>query len=104
MTALTDARAVRTAKLFDIPRQAWTHPLGAGCDEVGHPRVEQPLIDDGPWAGVPIGGLGSGSIGTTQRGDFARWHLRVGRHTYRPVPACAFSVFVDDPATGRQAH
>jgi non-lysosomal glucosylceramidase len=60
--------------------------------------VEKPMIDDGPWAGVPIGGLGSGAIGRTQRGDFARWHLRVGQHVYRPMPACGFSVFVDGEA------
>ena len=41
------------------------------------------MIDDGPWAGVPIGGLGTGSIGRTHRGDFARWHLEVGRHRFR---------------------
>ena len=62
------------------------------------------MVDDGPWAGVPVGGLGSGSIGRTQRGDFARWHLRVGSHVFRPVPACQFSVFVGDPVTGGQAH
>ena len=40
------------------------------------------MIDDGPWAGVPIGGMGAGSIGRTQRGDFARWHLDVGPHRF----------------------
>ena len=91
--------------LFDIPRAAWSHPLGMGCAEVGRPieRVGA-LTDDGPWAGVPIGGLGAGSIGRTQRGDFARWHLRVGHHRYAPVPACAFSIFVADSLGGSQAH
>ena len=44
------------------------------------------MIDDGEWAGVPIGGLGAGSIGRTFRGDFARWHLEVGKHVFRPSP------------------
>jgi non-lysosomal glucosylceramidase len=94
-----------SADLFDIPRQAWTHPLGAGYAKVGG-LIENggATIDDGPWAGVPVGGLGSGSIGRTQRGDFARWHLRVGQHRFEPMPGCAFSIFVDDPETGRQAH
>ena len=53
-----------------------------------------PLVDDGPWGGVPLGGLGAGSIGRTHRGDFARWHLEVGRHRFETIPADQFSVFV----------
>ena len=52
------------------------------------------MIDDGEWAGVPIGGLGSGSIGRTYRGDFARWHLEVGTHTFRPSPVDGFTIHV----------
>ncbi len=58
--------------------------------------------DDGPFQGLPIGGLGAGSIGHTYRGDFARWHLDVGQHYYRPVPANQFSVFIQ-PQGGRAA-
>ena len=32
-------------------------------------------------------GLGTGSIGRTHRGDFARWHLEVGTHRHEPVAA-----------------
>jgi non-lysosomal glucosylceramidase len=94
----------RTGPLFDIPRQAWSHPLGVGCAEVGVPVERVNQIDDGPWAGVPVGGLGAGSIGRTQRGDFARWHVRVGRHIFRPVPACQFSLFVGDADGRGEAH
>lgn len=41
-------------------------------------------IDDGFNQGIPIGGLGCGSIGRGFRGDFARWHLRTGAHEYHP--------------------
>jgi len=41
-------------------------------------------IDDGYNQGVPIGGLGCGSIGRGYMGDFARWHLRTGAHEYHP--------------------
>jgi non-lysosomal glucosylceramidase len=52
------------------------------------------MVDDGEWAGVPIGGLGTGSIGRTFRGDAARWHLEVGQHRFEPVAADGFSVYV----------
>ena len=55
------------------------------------------MIDDGEFAGVPIGGLGTGSIGRTYRGDAARWHLEVGRHRLEPVAADGFSIFVGGP-------
>ena len=79
-----------------IPRQAWSHPIGVGCEPVPRARVSTPMIDDGPWAGVPIGGIGAGSIGRTQRGDFARWHLRVGTHHFEPVAVDGFSLWVSE--------
>ena len=83
-----------------IPDVAWRRALGQGYEPAPHPRVATPMIDDGPWAGVPIGGLGSGSIGRTQRGDFARWHLDIGSHRFETVPACQFSVFVGPADAG----
>jgi non-lysosomal glucosylceramidase len=77
-----------------IPEVAWRRPIGEPCRTVGRPRVATPMIDDGEWAGVPIGGLGTGSIGRTFRGDVARWHLDVGRHRFEPVLADGFSLFV----------
>lgn len=56
------------------------------------------MIDDGPWGGVPIGGMGAGSLGRTQRGDFARRHLRIGRHTFRPGGVDGFALWVGDGA------
>ena len=77
-----------------IPRQAWRRGIGVPCPDVGHPRVHQTMVDDGEWAGVPIGGLGTGSIGRTYRGDTARWHLRVGQHRFEPVAADGFALYV----------
>ena len=77
-----------------IPTVAWRRGIGVPCAEVGHPRVATPMIDDGEWAGVPIGGLGTGSIGRTYRGDFARWHLEVGSHAFRPSPVDGFTIHV----------
>jgi non-lysosomal glucosylceramidase len=75
---------------------AWRRPIGVPYDgpETARQDVNFPLIDDGPWGGVPLGGLGAGSIGRTHRGDFARWHLDVGRHRFETVPADQFSVYV----------
>ncbi len=88
------AHAARPA----IPEVAWRRPMGLPCPDRSRARVS-PMIDDGEWAGVPIGGLGSGSIGPTFRGDIARWHLEVGRHAFQPVAADAFSLYVA-PADG----
>ena len=52
------------------------------------------MVDDREWAGVPIGGMGAGSIGLTHRGDFARWHLQVGRHRFLPVATDGFAATV----------
>lgn len=78
----------------EIPTVAWRRPMGLPCPEAGHPRVDLPMIDDGSYAGIPIGGLGTGSIGRTHRGDFARWHLEVGKHAFAPVAADGFSIYV----------
>src|SRR4029077_13367504 len=77
-----------------IPGAAWRRGIGVPCDRVGHARVEQPILDDGEFSGVPIGGLGTGSIGRTYRGDVARWHLEVGRHRHQPVAADGFALLV----------
>lgn len=77
-----------------IPVDAWRRGIGLPCPGVGHPRVTTPMVDDGEWAGVPIGGLGTGSIGRTFRGDFARWHLEVGQHRFRPSAVDGFAIHV----------
>jgi non-lysosomal glucosylceramidase len=77
-----------------IPVDAWRRGIGLPCQDVGHPRVSSPMVDDGEWAGVPIGGLGTGSIGRTFRGDFARWHLEVGKHVFRPSTVDGFAIHV----------
>jgi len=84
-----------------IPRQARRRGIGVPCDDVGHARVHQPILDDGEFSGVPIGGLGTGSIGRTHRGDVARWHLEVGTHRHQPVAADGFSLFVGVPGGSR---
>jgi non-lysosomal glucosylceramidase len=87
------------------PAAAWRRPIGLPYEgTVRAHEVDGPeLIDDGPWGGVPIGGMGGGSIGRTFRGDFARWHLDPGRHRFEPIASCQFSVFTE-VAGDRQAH
>jgi hypothetical protein len=65
------------------------------------PRAPDPFSggDDGAHAGAPIGGIGAGSIGRTYRGDFARWHLRLGRRVHHPAPHTFFAARVDGVAT-----
>ena len=86
-----------------IPRAAWARGIGVPCPSAGHPRVPHPILDEGEFHGLPIGGLGTGSIGRTYRGDAARWHLEVGRHRHEPVAADGFSLFVAGPDGRRTA-
>lgn len=83
-------------RLARIPNAAWSRPIGLPCPEASVAAdVDHSLVDDGPFQGVPLGGLGSGSIGRTFRGDFARWHLDIGRHHYETMWANQFSVYVE---------
>ncbi|KAL1802015.1 hypothetical protein ACET3Z_030662 [Daucus carota] len=47
--------------------------------------------------GVPLGGLGAGSIGRTYKGEFVRWQIFPRTCEDRPVLANQFSVFVSRP-------
>src|SRR5260221_8174407 len=78
-----------------IPSVAWNRAIGEPFTDAWKGRE---VIDDGPWQGAPIGGLGSGAIGRTYRGDFARWHLDVGSHHYQSNPVDQFSVRVESKA------
>ena len=77
-----------------IPAAAWARPIGLPVERVGHPRTEYHIVDDGPYQGAPLGGLGAGTFGRTFRGDFARWHLDIGVHRYETLPANMFSVYM----------
>jgi non-lysosomal glucosylceramidase len=100
--ASAQPRAIPRQKV-GIPPMAWSRPIGLPFEEAGHPYEESTKIDDGAWAGLPLGGLGAGSIGRTWRGDFARWHLDVGSHRFESLPANQFSVFVSQNGQS-QAH
>ena len=46
----------------------------------------------GPYAGVPLGGIGGGSIGRGYRGDFRRWSIHPGRYIHHIVAADCFVI------------
>lgn len=50
-----------------------------------------------PEQGVPLGGLGGGSIGRGFRGDFNRWQLQAGVTRFGTVAADQFSLFAQRP-------
>lgn len=54
-------------------------------------------LDPGPYMGVPLGGLGSGTITRGWQGDFPRWQMQPGMYRYATVPADQFSVHVYRP-------
>ncbi|MDX2162501.1 MAG: non-lysosomal glucosylceramidase [bacterium] len=82
----------------ELPAAAWTRPLGQPFENPSKPRVHSlidGLINDGPYQGAPLGGIGAGSIGRTYRGDFARYQIEIGSHHYQPNPANMFSVYTE---------
>ncbi len=88
---------------LSIPTCAWSRPIGLGWDKPYTVRYASNL-DDGPWHGMPLGGLGAGCIGRSSRGDFNLWHIDGGEHTFKTVPACQFSVFEQVTGTPSQAY
>ena len=75
-----------------IPEAAWSRGIGEPLATPGV-KAQQTNVDDGYWQGLPIGGFGSGSIGRTYRGDFARWHLKVGVDKYQSVAPDVFAAY-----------
>lgn len=71
---------------------SWSRSIGLGWDNPYTVRYAS-NIDDGPWHGMPLGGLGAGCIGRSSRGDFNLWHVDGGEHVFQVFPACQFSVF-----------
>ncbi|GAB4849166.1 hypothetical protein Ancab_003976 [Ancistrocladus abbreviatus] len=65
-----------------------------GRDVIFHPFVRR-LVTSGH--GVPLGGIGAGSIGRSYKGDFRRWKLFPRRCEDGPVLANQFSVFISRP-------
>jgi non-lysosomal glucosylceramidase len=64
----------------------FTNPVNMGLDQ-----------------GVPLGGMGGGSIGRGWRGDFRRWMMRPGKFFYKSVFADQFSLFAQRPGRPAQA-
>lgn len=90
-------------KLPDIPACAWKRPLGEGWSHPYTVRYASNL-DDGPYHGMPLGGLGAGCIGRSHRGDFNLWHIDGGEHVFRSVPGCQFAVFEQVEGNAPQAY
>ncbi|HUS15150.1 MAG TPA: GH116 family glycosyl-hydrolase, partial [Chloroflexia bacterium] len=95
---VSDATTTAVPPLAGVPAAAWRRDIGAPLDQPGVNKIHLPNnADDGYWQGAPIGGMGSGSIGRTYRGDFARWHLAPGENIYATTWADQFSVRVARP-------
>ncbi|MBD2101986.1 GH116 family glycosyl hydrolase [Leptolyngbya sp. FACHB-261] len=99
---MTQPRPATTA-MIDIPACAWQRPIGLGWDKPYTVRYASNL-DDGPWHGAPLGGLGAGCLGRSSRGDFNFWHIDGGEHVFKSLPACQFSVFEQVEGQPSQAY
>lgn len=51
-------------------------------------------VNPGATGGVPLGGLGGGTIMRGWRGDFNRWQMEAGIYEWNDVAANAFSVYI----------
>ncbi len=79
-----------------IPAIGFDMGIGVPPAHPGHAKVEDSrLIDDGYFNGAPVGGFGAGTIGRTYRGDFARYHLKIGVHKYETVASNQFALFTE---------
>lgn len=78
--------------LAEIADFTWNRPIGLGWQHPYTVRYASNL-DDGPWHGMPLGGLGAGCIGRSHQGDFNLWHIDGGEHIFQTLPACQFSLF-----------
>ncbi len=58
----------------------------------------------GPVMGVPLGGIGGGSITRGWQGDFRRWQLRPGFYSHQVVFADQFSLYVQRKGEVPQAQ
>ena len=108
-SVLAERPATTFEEDLDCPTDvAWTHVMGTppGTPPPPRPRAPDPFSggDDGAHAGAPIGGIGAGSIGRTYRGDFARWHLRLGRRVHHPAPHTFFAAGIDFFGTGEPSE
>ncbi|KAM1014728.1 hypothetical protein ACFX2C_044680 [Malus domestica] len=80
--------------LAPIGIRLWRHlreEAAKGREGFINPFVKHHLTSN---HGVPLGGIGAGSIGRSYSGDFQRWQLFPGRCEEKPVLADQFSVFV----------
>ena len=70
----------------------WRRGIGDRLADPYRARPEEPLIDDGACRGLPLGGLGTGSIGRDFDGAFSRWHLSPGDYRYEVSPGSWLAV------------
>lgn len=82
-------------KMIKLGFRLWTY-IQAERSEGRTPPIDPFTRQIRPSAchGVPLGGMGSGSIGRGFRGEFRRWQLVPGVCEEAPVLANQFSVFV----------
>lgn len=81
-------------QLAPIGLRLWRHvreEAGKGRGAIINPFVRRTITSG---HGVPLGGIGAGSIGRSYKGEFQRWQLFPRTCEDKPVLANQFSVFV----------
>uniref|UniRef100_A0A803N477 Non-lysosomal glucosylceramidase n=1 Tax=Chenopodium quinoa TaxID=63459 RepID=A0A803N477_CHEQI len=84
-------------QLAPIGYRLWRHvreEAGKGRGAIIDPFFKRTVTSD---HGVPLGGIGAGSIGRSYKGEFQRWQIFPRTCEDKPVLANQFSVFVSRP-------
>ncbi|KMT07918.1 hypothetical protein BVRB_6g145220 isoform A [Beta vulgaris subsp. vulgaris] len=84
-------------QMAPIGYRLWRHvreEAGRGRGAIIDPFFKRSVTSD---HGVPLGGIGAGSIGRSYKGEFQRWQLFPRTCDDKPVLANQFSVFISRP-------
>jgi len=71
---------------------SWRRRVGDILADPYRASFQEPLTDDGAVRGLPLGGLGTGSIGRDHEGRFSRWHLTPGGYRFQHSPGSWLAV------------
>lgn len=88
---------------MQLPKYSFKKKIGEPFEAPGKCKVTGsegglPNIDDGYLQGIPLGGLGAGTLSQNYSGDFSTWQLEPGKHEYQVEHSCQFGIYENGEA------